>query len=308
MGELPSCLGNLTSLHVLDISSNHLTGDLSPLANLRSLRFLSVSQNLFQVPLLFSSLSNLTTLEILLSDENKLGMDPAFYTPIPKSQLKIISLSKCTTDQKLTKKLTKFLHYQHDLRYVDLSYNNLSGTFPLWLLENNTKLEVLRLMGNSLMGPFLLPPLPNLDFNTIDISRNHIQGQIPTEICSILPHLQRLVLSNNAFEGDIPPCFGGMSDLEFLDLSRNQLSGGVPKELTMENSLVILRLSDNNLTGKIAPTIFKSSSLQGLYFDGNHIVGEIPEIDVQSTDILSMWIEDIDLSNNSLFGKVPRWI
>ena len=114
VGELPSCLGNLTSLRVLDISSNNLTGDLSPLANLRSLRFLNVSQNLFQVPLLFSLLSNLTGLEILLSDENKLGTEPAFYTPIPKSQLKIISLSKCTTDQKLAKQLTKYLHYQHD--------------------------------------------------------------------------------------------------------------------------------------------------------------------------------------------------
>ena len=45
--------------------------------------------------------------------------------------------------------LPTFLHYQYDLREIDLSHKNLSGKFPTWLFENNTRLEVLILKNNS---------------------------------------------------------------------------------------------------------------------------------------------------------------
>ncbi|WRX26821.1 Leucine-rich repeat - like 10 [Theobroma cacao] len=304
----PSCLGNLTSLRVLDISDNQFTGNLTPLANLTSLKFLSISRNHFQVPLSFISLANLTDLKILLSDENKLVMEPVFHTSVPKFQLNIISLSNCIINQKqVSQEPLKFLHHQYDLRFVDFSYNKFNGTVPFWLLENNTKLEALFLMGNSFTGPLLFPPIPHPDVSSIDISNNKIQAQIPADICSTFPHLERLLLSMNTFKGNIPPCLGGMSHLSLLDLSNNQLSGGVPEELSMSSSLKILRLSNNNLTGKIVPTIFTSNLLLELYLDGNNFVGEIPDIDSFNVGF-PYFLSDIDISNNNLSGKLPRWI
>ncbi|KAK6267560.1 hypothetical protein QUC31_011720 [Theobroma cacao] len=304
----PSCLGNLTSLRVLDISDNQFTGNLTPLANLTSLKFLSISRNHFQVPLSFISLANLTDLKILLSDENKLVMEPVFHTSVPKFQLNIISFSNCTINQKqASQEPLKFLHHQYDLRYVDFSYNKFNGTVPFWLLENNTKLEALFLMGNSFTGRLLFPPIPHPDVSSIDISNNKIQAQIPADICSTFPHLERLLLSMNTFKGNIPPCLGGMSHLSLLDLSTNQLSGGVPEELSMSSSLRILRLSNNNLTGKIVPTIFTSNLFSKLYLDGNNFVGEIPDIDSFNAGF-AYFLSEIDLSNNNLSGKLPRWI
>ncbi|KAK6233646.1 hypothetical protein QUC31_006052 [Theobroma cacao] len=306
-GILPSCLGNLTSLHVLDVSDNQFTGNLSPLAHLTSLRFLSLSKNHFQVPVSFTSLANLSDLKILLSDGNKLVMEPAFQTLVPKFQLNIMSLSKCATDQQLIKELPNFLYYQYDLRYVDLSYNMFGGALPLWLLENNTKLEYFILTGNSFTGPLLFSPLPHPEVFSIDISNNKIEGQILTDICSTFPHLEELILSTNSFKGNIPPCLGGMSHLFSLDLSNNQLSGGIPEELGMSRSLEIVRLSNNNLSGKVVPTILNSKFLLELYLDGNNFAGQRLDIDSLTIDF-PYFLSGIDLSNNSLSGELPRWI
>ncbi|XP_022722215.1 LRR receptor-like serine/threonine-protein kinase FLS2 [Durio zibethinus] len=308
-GILPYCLGNLTSLLELDISDNQFTGNLTHLANLSSLRSVTLSRNRCQISMPFLSLANLPNLKFLLADENKIVMEPnSFHTSIPKFQLNFFSFSKCTTDKGLSLQPPKFLYYQYDLRYVDISYNYFSGTVPLWLLENNTKLENLLLLGNSFTGPLLLPQLPNPNVFVIDISNNKLQGQIPTNICSTFPNLEWLLLSKNAFEGNILPCLSGMDTLSFLDLSDNHLSGRLPEELIMGSSLDFLRLSNNNLSGKIVPMMFNTSKLSNLYLDGNNFAGEIPDIDVSASDLSYSSLEDIDLSNNSFNGKLPRWI
>ncbi|XVF34544.1 hypothetical protein REPUB_Repub18cG0068100 [Reevesia pubescens] len=133
-GILPSCVSNLTSLRLLDISDNQLTGNLAftPI----SLRYLSLSTNRFQVPISFSTFANHSNLEVLLNDNNRVVMEPTFQTWTPKFQLKVFSLSNCST-----KDLPSFLYHQANLRYLDLSHNNFGGLmFPSWLLENNAGL------------------------------------------------------------------------------------------------------------------------------------------------------------------------
>ncbi|XP_022728809.1 LRR receptor-like serine/threonine-protein kinase GSO1 [Durio zibethinus] len=305
-GTLPSCLGNLSSLHFLDISDNRFTGNAAStsLGNLTLLGYVALSKNLFQVPIFFTSFANHSHLKVLLSDQNKLVREPTSQIWIPKFQLKVFRMSNCTTKEPHNE-LPKFLHYQYDLSIVDLSYNNFGGKIPSWLLVNNTRLEAYLMAGNSFTGPLQLPLHPNPTMSIIDISDNKIQGQIPMNICSTFPYLSGLNLSGNTLEGGIPPCLGGLNTCLLLDLSYNHLSGGIPEELGKSDSLWFLRLSNNNLSGKIAPTIFSLPSLYLFHLDGNNFVGEIPNIDIST----SMGpLSDMDLSNNNLSGKLPRWL
>ncbi|XP_038991873.1 receptor-like protein 13 [Hibiscus syriacus] len=303
---LPLCLSNLTSLRELDLSKNRLNGNLIPLTNLTSLRSIHLSGNHFQIPMSLVPFTNLPNLKFLYIAENNMVMGPSSYTPIPKFQLREINLSNCITSQELSLELATFLHYQYDLRFVVLSGNNFSGTFPVWLLENNTKLEVFILNGNSFKGHLRLPSVPNSNLASFDISDNKLQGQISSNICSIYPHLGDLFLSKNAFEGNIPPGLSGMMNLSFLDLSDNQLSGRVAAELIMKR-LYGLRLSNNNLSGNVVPAILKANGLLNLYLDGNNFSGEMVNVDV-STFQFPTSLQEIDLSNNKLYGKLPRWM
>ncbi|KAB2068698.1 hypothetical protein ES319_A08G049500v1 [Gossypium barbadense] len=305
-GTLPPCLANLSSLDYLDISDNQFTGKgaSTALANLTLLRFISLSQNLFEVPSIFISFANHSHLKFLFSDQNKLVKEPTIQTWVPKFQLKVFRLWNCAT-KVLHIEIPKFLYYQNDLSFIDLSDNNFGGN-PFWLLENNTRMRAFLIEGNSFMGHFNIPSHPNPNMSIVDISNNKIQGPIPANICSIFPQLARLNLSSNSLQGNIPPCLVSLNTMLMIDMSHNQLYGGIPEMSAQSDSLMFLRLSNNHLSGKITPTIFCSPSLKILYLDGNKFDGNIPSIDISTFPYYSL--SDIDLSNNNLSGELPRWI
>uniref|UniRef100_A0A2N9FUL9 Leucine-rich repeat-containing N-terminal plant-type domain-containing protein n=1 Tax=Fagus sylvatica TaxID=28930 RepID=A0A2N9FUL9_FAGSY len=61
----------------------------------------------------------------------------------------------------------------------------------------------------------------------LNLSRNHISGQIPKNI-SNLHQLSSLDLSSNSLSGPIPPSMPSLSFLEFLNLSNNNFSSTIP--------------------------------------------------------------------------------
>ncbi|GLT68957.1 hypothetical protein SLA2020_411470 [Shorea laevis] len=306
VGILPSCLANLTSLRLLDISQNLFTGNVasSPLINLIMLRYLSISTNKFQVPDSFKSFANHSNLKVFFSDFNQLVPEhDQVQTRVPKFQPRVLSLSNCKANEELTKP-PSLLYYLYDLRYVDLSFDQFMGALPYWLFENNTRLKVAIMKNNSFMGSFHLPSQPNLDVWEIDISNNQIQGEISLNISMIFPYLTWLSLSGNGFGGKFSKRLVIMNSLEFLDLSSNQLSGTLPKEFVIGKSLLYLRLSNNNLIGKIPPSVFKLQPLYALYLDRNNFEGEISNVHFSRSSYLGI----LDISNNNLSGKLPRWI
>ncbi|XP_031278423.1 receptor-like protein 13 isoform X2 [Pistacia vera] len=300
-GTLPWCLANLTSLQFFDISSNHFTGNisLSPLKVLTSIQYLSLADNHFHIPVSLEPFFNHSKLKMFYGDSNEIYVGIESQYLAPKFQLNAITLSNCGYNVLFP----KFLYSQHDLQWVYLYGINLKGKFPVWLLNNNTKLESLILVNNSLSGPLQLPIHPHMSLTELYISINSFHGHIPTEFGAYLPMLQTLNISRNALNGSIPSSFGDMKSSEFLDLSNNLLTGGIPEHLAMGCiSLQILALSNNSLQGQIFPTNFNLKNLLYLQLDGNHFTGKIPD------SLSNCSLEGLYISDNHLVGTLPRWL
>uniref|UniRef100_A0A2K2B0N5 Leucine-rich repeat-containing N-terminal plant-type domain-containing protein n=1 Tax=Populus trichocarpa TaxID=3694 RepID=A0A2K2B0N5_POPTR len=300
-GSLPYCLGNLSSLQLLDVSENQFTGNIAfgPLTNLISLEFLSLSNNLFEVPTSMKPFMNHSSLKFFCNENNRLVIEPAAFDQlIPKFQLVFFSSTKTT--EALNIEIPNFLYYQYHLRFLDLSHNNITGMFPSWLLKNNTRLEQLYLSGNSFVGTLQLQDHPYPKMTELDISNNNMSGQIPKDICLIFPNLKGLRMAKNGFTGCIPSCLGNISSLRVLDLSNNQLS---TVKLELLTTLMFLKLSNNNLGGQIPTSVFNSSTSEYLYLGDNNFWGQISDFPLNGW---KTWIV-LDLSNNQFSGMLPRW-
>ncbi|XP_010489763.1 PREDICTED: receptor-like protein 12 [Camelina sativa] len=105
-------------------------------------------------------------------------------------------------------------------------------------------------------------------------SNNNIMGKIPSFICE-LHSLNTLDLSENNFNGSIPPCLGNLnSTLSDLNLRQNNLSGGLPEEIF--ESLRSLDVGHNQLVGKLPRSLDHFSTLEVLNVEGNRINDTFP--------------------------------
>ncbi|XP_011043249.1 PREDICTED: protein STRUBBELIG-RECEPTOR FAMILY 3 isoform X3 [Populus euphratica] len=118
----------------------------------------------------------------------------------------------------------------------------------------------------------------NRDFNKftsiidIDISDNHIGGDIPSALPSTLRNLS---FHNNQLIGGIPDVFQQMTSLTNLDLSGNNLSDQLPPSMGTLSSLSTLHLQNNRLTGTL--NVLQDLPLEYLNVENNLFSGPIPE-------------------------------
>ncbi|XP_010250305.1 PREDICTED: leucine-rich repeat receptor protein kinase MSL1-like [Nelumbo nucifera] len=307
VGDLDSCLGNLTSLRVLDLSYNQFDGNivLSTIRGLSSLEYLDLSSIRFQGYFSFNTLANLSKLEVFRFDNNQLlQVETDFPFLVPRYQLKFLYLARFSFN-KPPGLMPNFLHYQFDLRVVSLYYNNFNSTqFPTWLLENNAGLEVLHLKNNSFTGTLVLPSRSCMNLSILIVSGNHLHGQIPDNIGVIFPNLVALQMPSNAFIGKIPSSIGSMRWLQLLDLSGNSLSGQIPMHLVTGCSrLYSLKLSNNNLHGQMLPIVSNLTGLRHLFLDGNKFTRNIPH-----SLSRNVALELLNVRNNNITGRLPGWI
>ncbi|CAI9267407.1 unnamed protein product [Lactuca saligna] len=306
-GILPRCFNSLSSLKMLDVSSNQFTGILVPslIANLTSLEYIDFSHNKFDGSFSFSSFSNHPKLEVVRfgSDNDKFEVEteePIGW--IPMFQLKFLELSNCNINRRKGHMVPMFLLHQHKLQVVDMSHNSLRGLFPNWLIKNNTNLEALNLRNNSFGGIISISSYRNTNMQELDVSGNHMIGTIPNDIQKFAPYIVRLNLSMNALSGAIPSSVGDLNELSLLDLSDNELSGEVPKGLfTNMSSLMILKLSNNKLYGEVLSGNLSLLNINRVHLDNKYFTGkigkEIPE-----------YLTALDISNNFFTGMIPGWI
>ncbi|PQP95653.1 putative LRR receptor-like serine/threonine-protein kinase [Prunus yedoensis var. nudiflora] len=220
-GNIPTAIGNISSLVILSLGYNELSGSIpTSVGKLRNLQGLSLFGNKLQGYIPYQ-LCQLDSLDGLYLGSNQ------FSGSIP-SCLGNLSAS---------------------LRTLSLESNSFSSTIPstLWRLAYILRVN---LSSNSLIGP-LSQDIGNLKVVLeVDLSNNHLSGVIPSTIGGLFD-LNILSLANNNLEGPIPSSFNHLLSLQILDLSRNNLSGVIPRSLEALSLLTYLDLSFNRLQGEI---------------------------------------------------------
>ena len=236
-GTIPSELGNLANLTVLDLSRNQLGGTIP------------------------SQLGDLAGLSQLWLINNQLT------GPIPPELGDLANLSRLWLgDNRLTGQIPPELGGLTNLTWLYLHGNQLSGQIPPEL-ASAASLQYLYLQGNKLSGP-IPTELANLaNLRQLFLHVNQLSGPIPPELGN-LSNLTKLALRNNHLSGPIPRELGNLSNLTELYLSGNQLSGPIPPELGSLSNLVMLWLQANQLSGPIPPELGNLSDLVTLYLGG----------------------------------------
>jgi len=188
---------------------------------------------------------------------------------------------------------------------VDLSNNNLSGTFPDLsyngdpFVEFSGGLEFLEkivLRDNNIKGPFPSQALQFLDNVTyLDLGENNFGENVSGSNLSLpvfsgISDLERLYLDNNGFINDSENSYSSFTNLEVLNLSHNDLTGIIPSSYSTFPVLQNLSLNNNSLSGPIPSQLadlsntlsilrLQDNSLSGCYYPALHALCAVTSVD-----------------------------
>ncbi|KAL1103221.1 hypothetical protein V6Z11_D05G423600, partial [Gossypium hirsutum] len=297
-GEVSSLICNVTSLGILDLSHNNLSGT---------------------IPQCFGNLSN--SLEILNLKKNK------FYGTIPPTfaegcQLTNFNLNGNLLEGPLTPSILNCI----GLEVLDLGNNKINDTFPHWL-GSLPFLQVLVLKSNHMHGSLCVnSSKSSLFFSKIqifDLSSNYFSGPLPVRYINSFKAIINLekIGSTVSYMGVNDPRGSGFytysigivmkgQDMELvkiftmwmiIDLSNNQFEGGIPKVIGKLNLLKGLNLSHNNLNGGIPTSIGNLTNLEWLDLSSNRLSGTIP---IRLADL--PFLSSFNVSENQLHGQIPQ--
>ncbi|CAL5023968.1 unnamed protein product [Urochloa decumbens] len=271
-GNLPLELLSSSSIIVLDVSFNHLDGDLQelpPSTPTQPLKVLNISSNLFSGKFPSSSWEVTKNLVTLNASNN------SFIGQIP----------------------TEFCVSVPSFAVLELSYNQFSGSIPPGL-ENCSMLTSLSAGHNNLSGT-----LPDVLFNItllehLSFPNNRLEGSLSG--ISKLVNLVTLDLGGNEFSGNIPDSIGGLNKLKEIHLDYNNMSGELPSTLSNCTSLITIDLKRNNFSGELTRVNFSTlPNLSTLDIDWNSFMGAIPENIYSCSNLAAL-----RLSNNRFDGQL----
>ncbi|KAK8335002.1 hypothetical protein V6Z11_A09G025700 [Gossypium hirsutum] len=292
IGPVPSTLGNLTNLDLLDLSFNQITGAIPrEIGNLKNLSELKLSKNKLNgsIPL---SIFNLSRLSLFYLDSNLLEG----YIPSSLGKLtKLVSLD--LYHKQINSVIPPHLGNLSNLKFLYLSENKINGSIPSEI-GNMTNLIELHLDSNHISNsiPSSLCHLTNLE--RLHLARNLLHGSIPSEIGNMITLTELLLDSNHIFYS-IPSSLLHLPNLWYLSMASNLLEGHIPNEIESLNALVYFDLSDNKLSGPIPTRIGNLSNFGSLILANNNISRRIP------LKIGGLSLYQLDLSHNIISGDIP---
>ncbi|GKC12407.1 leucine-rich repeat-containing protein [Tanacetum coccineum] len=281
----------------IDLSCGMLSGTIHPntsLFNLPHLQTLNLAFNNFtgsQIPSEIARFSNSLT-HLNLSFCWLSGQVPPDITLLHKLVSLDLSFNIILDDLKLESHVfINMLRNFTNLEELKLAYVNISSVLPT-SLNISSSLKSLDLFSTGLQGK-----LPHYIFNlqsleTLDLSRNHFTGDIPSKIPANLTHLTSLRLIDNNLNGTLPSWLFTSPSLEYLFLEYNMFSGNVPFDSFALPSLKMLDLSDNQLSGQIDMQTFQQlTNLTVLFLSFNNFSGEW-ELDTLLSSLTNLdWLD-----------------
>jgi Leucine-rich repeat (LRR) protein len=301
-----------TSLRILDVTMNLLTGHLPLGFGAPNLENLIISSNHITgkvLPSICESSQHMTFLDL---SNNLFEGELPHCPPMPNLRFLLAS------NNSFSGKLPSWLQSFSSLVFLDLSWNKFYGSLPGWI-GDLANLRILHLSHNMFYGhiPVTITDLRGLQY--LNLADNNISGVIPPS----LSNLTGMTLegrsgssddsySNLAFD-ESQDIFSlvmkhevlkygshGVVDLVGIDLSLNHLTGGIPDEIASLGLLLSLNLSGNHLSGKIPESIGSMKSMESLDLSRNNLSGFIPP---SLSDLT--YLSYLDLSYNNLTGMVP---
>jgi Leucine-rich repeat (LRR) protein len=324
-GSIPTEIGQLTSLKILELGSTNLTGPIPvEIRGLTSLGMLKLGSSNLTAPVPWESLCQMSKISYLdLSSNPKLsgpppppcfwnltGLQTLWLSNSPVFQGAALPVEICQLvklqvaylgSTNLTGLIPACLGSISGLQQLALFSNALVGDMPpeLGLLGN---LSLLRLRDNQLTGnnPVGLRGLSQL--TTLDLKNNNLTGSLPGEVFANLRQLEELDLSNNSFTGPIPTEIGASGEnLTTLNLDHNSLHGSIPPGLGNLANLTHLDLSYNRLSGALPVELrgLRPSKLGAIDLSFNNLTGDVAPIGHLTG------LSDIALNNNNFSGPIP---
>ncbi|CAL2247295.1 unnamed protein product [Prunus armeniaca] len=283
-GQIQAKILSLKSLSFLSLGYNrftNLTGAMKILMSCKSLHALLLSGSFVGEGMPsdddmvdFDGFQNLRVLGLVRS--NLTGQIPFWLSKLKNLELLALGFNQ------ITGPIPSWLGTLPRLFYISLSHNRISGKFPQQLCRlprllrepiasqgDNYELEFPVFSSSVSITANQTFLSQNLYFYpaTIDLSKNNIVGDIPTEIGQ-LQLLYTLGLASNNFSGVIPDQISNLKNLEVLNLSMNHLSGVIPSSLASLNFLKEFNVSYNNIEGSI-PIGTQLQSFEASAFEGN---------------------------------------
>ncbi|XP_057724189.1 receptor-like protein 9DC3 [Arachis stenosperma] len=328
-GSIPSWLSNLQHLTHLDLSDNRFSGSIPSLfSNLQHLTYLDLSHNEFSgsIPSLLSKLQHLTHLD--LSGNRFCGSIPSFLSILLSniSHLTHLDLSF----NRFNGQFPKVLGQLTKLQTLILTGNNLGGKLLLSSLANLTQISRLDCSHNKFQGPLPKKITGFSSLTELILNDNMLNETIPSW-CFSLPFLTSLDLSNNQFTGHISSI--SSHSLQYLQLCGNKLQGNIPESMFNLVNLTDLCLSSGNWSYSLHSPLFsklqKLQNLEVLSLSGfNSLIldsstnssynrfSNLEALQLLQFDLTNFskisWkfpkLQILELSENKLEGKIPKWI
>lgn len=273
-GEIPADLaGTCKTLIEISLSGNQLTGSLaSGFSSCSSLQILDLSDNQLSGNFIRQVVKNLGSLRRLRLPFNNISGS------LPLTELagcKLLEEIDLSSNEFAGRMSAEFCTSLPSLRTLRLANNYISGSIPSEL-GNCTGLQSIDFSFNELVGeiPLQVWSLPKI----VDIVMwaNNLSGEIPGDLCANNQNLEMLVLSSNVLTGTIPKSFTTCTNLIWASLSGNRLSGKIPEGIGNLQKLAILQLGSNSLSGNIPPELGSCQNLIWLDLNSNKFTGTIP--------------------------------
>ncbi|XP_076914254.1 receptor-like protein EIX2 [Bidens hawaiensis] len=339
-GVVPHHLGNLSRLQYLDLSHgplmdnlDHRTSygydigvprpvldDLGWMSSLRSLRHLDLSYKSLEGIDWFHPLNMLPSLLTLNLESCNIVIPSAKFANFTSVSSLDLSFNFINST------IPVWLSNLTNLMHLDLKLNEFHGEIPdhLGTFSALTSIDLSSNYFETLI-PDMLCNLSNLV--RLDLSGNKFYGPVPAKL-GLLSGLEDLALGDNPLNGSIPLSLGQLSKLKNLDLSSSSLVGVLTEtHFTKLKNLNHLELSESSLALNfssrwIAPfqlQIFNAKSCQiGPHFPNwlqtQKNLRSLNLFNSSIRDTIPEWFEnilsrilDLDLSNNQISGKLPRF-